>query len=94
MLSQQEYFFSKWARNSINTSVLESKKDPINDCLILPYELKEVVTCLDVLHHEFVTKHSYLITKKTGKETKLHFVFMGDSRIRQQFINFLRVSKF
>ena len=92
LLSDQDYFFSKLARKSSNDKLLESKTDPQYDCVLLPYKKKEVVTCLDSLYQEYIAKHSSKITTQNGKETKLNFVFMGDSRMRQQFLNFLRVS--
>ena len=46
-------------------------------CRLNWYTIKDAVNCLTEI--------------KTAK--KLHFAFIGDSRIRQQFLNFLKVSK-
>ena len=47
------------------------------NCRLNWYTIKDAVNCLT--------------ESKTAK--KLHFAFIGDSRIRQQFLNFLKVSK-
>ena len=48
------------------------------------YSSKETVACLDALE----TMNSQKPFKKT------HFAFMGDSRVRNQFLNFLQVHPF
>ncbi|XP_046452669.1 N-acetylneuraminate 9-O-acetyltransferase-like isoform X1 [Daphnia pulex] len=84
LLVKQYYHFEKWARRIFNTDrVLISKKRKGSSCRLLHYTVKRAVTCIDVLHQESVTK--------TRRLSKLSFVFMGDSRIRQQFYNFLKL---
>jgi hypothetical protein len=48
-----------------------------------------MVTHLDVITSENVA--SYSGTRNFSKRKTLHFVFIGDSRIRQHFLNVLKV---
>lgn len=61
---------------------LKSKTIP---CRIQHYKAEQMVACLDALND--------LTTKTQNGRGELHFAFIGDSRTRQQFFNFVRVSK-
>ena len=52
-----------------------------NKCELRLLKTEDVVACFDYLH---------MISSRPW----LHFAFIGDSRIRQQFYNFLKVDKF
>ena len=60
-------------------------QDERRSCRLLYYTDELVVSCLDAFYE------SRKLSKNLNIEKKLHFVFMGDSRIRQQFFNFIRV---
>jgi hypothetical protein len=79
LLDQQEYNYVEFARGSYDdsSSRLISKT---GSCKLLHYSAENAVACLDAL-------------KKGSTKNTLHFAFMGDSRIRQQFYNFVRVNK-
>ena len=50
------------------------------ECSLYPYTAENVVTCVDSIH-----------SSRQSSESLLHFVFVGDSRARQQFYNFIKV---
>ncbi len=57
------------------------------------YTFDQVVECFDALYERHYSARRFpnnLISIDRPQEN-LHFVFIGDSRIRQQFINFLKV---
>lgn len=85
LLDRRDYHFETWARNSIDTSLLISKTPLRNHCRLLRFTSESVVTCFDVLHND-------IYWKNFNNFSNLHLAFMGDSRIRQHFFNFLRVS--
>ncbi len=89
LLDQHEYCDNERSGKSYNRSVL--KKEDIKSIPILRYTAKSVVACLDVLYLERISKKKKNIANYNLRSPELHFVFMGDSRIRQQFIYFLRV---
>jgi len=60
---------------------------PKAQCDLFDYTPEHVSTCLDVLHLKLT------VEKKTAGKKMLHFAFVGDSRIRQQFYNFIKVSQ-
>jgi hypothetical protein len=61
-------------------------------CRLLHYTTERIVACLDDLHdHLDLTNQN--MPNITAPHKSLHFVFMGDSRIRQQFFNFVKVSQ-
>jgi hypothetical protein len=77
-----------------------------NRCRLMSYTSgRPIVSCLDALfhhhHHEWLARnHSsnsrsnkFLAARYDDEaaESELIFVFIGDSRIRQQFINFVKV---
>ncbi len=85
LLDKQGYNFANWARKHSNMEILPiSKKIYGSSCRLLNYTNKHAVNCIDVLHQKIVPK--------TKRSSRLHLVFMGDSRIRQQFYNFLKAS--
>lgn len=70
-------------------------------CRLLNYTTKQMVACIDNLNQENVllpVVRQANLPKNYTKNVKdniqmQHVVFLGDSRIRQQFFNFLRVSR-
>ncbi len=83
--------FLKEGSSSYKRNRLFSKSHN-HHCRLLRYTVKDAVACFDALYQEQVLFNFQQIYKKANKATKLFFVFMGDSRIRQQFFNFLQVS--
>ena len=53
--------------------------EPIAECRLHQYRSQDVVHCLDKM--------------SSSTNRKLHFVVLGDSRMRQQFFEFLSVSR-
>jgi hypothetical protein len=61
-------------------------------CRLLNYTIRKVVTCFDYLYQEHTSMNSLHQTNNTSEDPLvLNFVFIGDSRIRQQYYNFLQV---
>jgi hypothetical protein len=89
LLDHHEYCDNKRNGKSYNRSVL--KKEDINSIPILQFTVQSVVACLDVLYLERIFKKKKNNANYILRSPELHFVFMGDSRIKQQFIYFLRV---
>ena len=85
LLDQRDYHYVNWATRSSNNRLV-SKTHPPYSCRLLHYTSKRAVTCFDFL--------SQFRLKQNGKFSKLHFIFMGDSRMRQQFFYFLKVYSF
>jgi hypothetical protein len=69
-------------------SLLKSRDDG-TICRLMRYTGQPIVTCLDALFHQATANisNSPLMTMPD----ELLFIFMGDSRIRQQFLNFAKV---
>ena len=65
--------------NPLDRRMIESKQ-----CRLRLYDTSDVVSCVDSMSvHQNETSAS--------RKGKLHFMFIGDSRIRQQFYSFFRV---
>ena len=93
LLDQQEFNYAKEARGfCYNNSRLISKT---GSCRLVNYTAERIVGCLDTLYHRddyFATILNSNITEHVNSRCKeLYFAFMGDSRMRQQFLNFIRV---
>ncbi len=76
-----------------NSLKLNSK---FGSCRLLQYTVDSVVTCLDSLYctDKLAAQHvpsNVLNRNNILYHKELHFAFIGDSRIRQQFFNFLKV---
>lgn len=91
LLSGREYNYAKWARGSYDNR-LESTT---GSCRLLYYTTERIVSCLDSFrdHKHFDLPHQYLKNISKTQQNNLHFAFIGDSRIRQQFLNFVKVSR-
>ncbi|KZS12572.1 Uncharacterized protein APZ42_022703 [Daphnia magna] len=74
LLDQREYHYEKEKLGSFDSRRLMSKTGP---CRLLQYTVERAVACLDA------------IREGSPHQNFLHLVFIGDSRIRQQFFNFL-----
>lgn len=94
LLEQQKCDYPKLGKCFSDIRLSSSKIYQQNSCKLLQYNSKHVVLCLDAINNEKCYRNDCKIKKqKTYRNfsNKLHFVFMGDSRIRQQFFNFLKV---
>jgi hypothetical protein len=80
--------------DDIISRLMTSFRNPDGEfCRLMSYTSGRpiVACCLDALFHRH--HHEWLLAKndKATAETELIFIFIGDSRIRQQFINFVKV---
>ena len=78
LLDKRQYHYPKETIGSYfdSSQYLMAKSGP---CLLLNYTAERIVECLDTIRYQ----HS--------SDIQLRFIFMGDSRTRQQFLNFVRV---
>jgi len=77
--------------NTVRTD--SAKPHGLHSCRLLKYSTELAVACIDTLYQKYVNARNQPDdANRTIIQTELHFVFMGDSRIRQQFFNFLQVS--
>ena len=83
LLNKREYRYVKEARGSYDNSRLISG---MGLCQLLHYTSKQAVSCFDALYSSLNLNP---INSRSNKN--LHFAFVGDSRIRQQFFNWLKV---
>jgi hypothetical protein len=58
----------------------------------MPYSVRHVVTCFDTIYEKQFVNRNHYEAYNIGEPGPLHFVFIGDSRIRQLFFYFLKVS--
>jgi hypothetical protein len=94
LLNDKNYHFEQWARRPFNNSMqfLYKTKLP-KSCKLIQYSVDHVVACFDVLYSQQTSRNHNSSTNKCNGSSGLHFVFIGDSRIRQQFFYFLKVLK-
>ncbi len=92
ILDKRKYRFEKWDRSFFNRFWLANITTNWHSCEILKYTVETVVKCFDVLYKEHAVSESAYSMDNFEEATDLHFVFMGDSRIRQQYYNFLQVN--
>jgi hypothetical protein len=59
-------------------------------CRLMRYTAHPIATCLDALFHQQVATAN-ISSSSPLMPDELLFFFMGDSRIRQQFFNFVKV---
>lgn len=80
--------------DDIVSQLMTSFRNPDGEfCRLMSYTSgRPIVACLDALFHHH-HHHEWLLAKndKATVESELIFIFIGDSRIRQQFINFVKV---
>lgn len=95
------------SKSSNQSVVLKPDAQQPNPCRLLDYTTKHVVNCIDAYNsikqtviwtNKPLNDNPSIITNDTSNETKeptavsmLRVAFVGDSRIRQQFFNFLKV---
>ncbi|KAK4010374.1 hypothetical protein OUZ56_019520 [Daphnia magna] len=85
LLDQREFYYEKEKNGFLDSSRLISKTGP---CWLRRYTVEHAVTCFDRLD----SNRDKLETNPVlNRRKQLRFVFMGDSRIRQQFLNFIRL---
>ena len=90
LLDQRDYQYASSATSSTKDRLV-SKTHPHYSCRLIGYTVNRAVTCFDHLSQLQVSNARNVTTKPNGKSLNLHFVFMGDSRMRQQFFYFLKV---
>lgn len=74
------YYSKSWTRN------VDSKNDRVVNHLH-SYTMGDVVTCIESIR----MSQQQDIIRYNKPDNMLHLVFVGDSRSRQQFYNFLKV---
>ncbi|XP_045028868.1 N-acetylneuraminate 9-O-acetyltransferase isoform X1 [Daphnia magna] len=80
LLESEGSHYEKESTGIFSGNRLKSKTIP---CRIQHYKAEQMVACLDALND--------LTTKTQNGRGELHFAFIGDSRTRQQFFNFVRL---
>ncbi|XP_059351674.1 N-acetylneuraminate 9-O-acetyltransferase-like [Daphnia carinata] len=75
LINGGEYHYAKEAKGSYISNRLMSDGSP---CRLLQYTPSRIAACLDAMKGEKSVE-------------MLHFLFMGDSRLRQHFFNFVRL---
>jgi hypothetical protein len=91
LLDKREHHYAKEANGSYDNSRMISK---LGSCQLIRYTFEQVVGCFDALyerHYLFAENFSNNVTLINRPNRTLHFAFIGDSRMRQQFLNFLKV---
>jgi hypothetical protein len=78
LLDKKRYYYVQKAKGSYyDSSRLMTQS---GSCRLLNYTTERLVACLDTLRN------------RQPFDGPLHLLFMGDSRIRQHFLNFVRVN--
>ncbi|KZS12727.1 Uncharacterized protein APZ42_022882 [Daphnia magna] len=88
LLNQSDYHYVTWARKSSNSNHLLSKTKDEYSCRLMSYKIKQAVTCFDIQVEGTAGRDENATVERFPK---IHLVFIGDSRIRQQFFYFLRL---
>ena len=90
LLDKRGYHYAKEAGGSYDNSRMISS---IGLCHLLDYSFERAVGCIDALYVRYNSTWNspHILNHVNGPDRKLHFAFIGDSRIRQQFFNFLKV---
>lgn len=94
LLDKREFLYEKLDGAFFNSFQSDSLTPYWGKCRLLNYTVKKVVSCFDALYQEHIRLNSLHQRNVNEDPTMLHFVFIGDSRIRQQYYNFLQVSLF
>lgn len=89
-LNRKNYPDIKRNRKISRSNPLDSRKGM---CRLIQFNMDHVVTCLDHLYYQsqFFRGFTENETYGTFPSAELTFLFVGDSRVRQQFYNFLKV---
>ena len=92
LLDKREYHYAKETGGSYDNSRMISK---LGSCHLLDYNFERTVDCIDTIYvrHNSDWDSSNILNPNNDSNKNLHFAFIGDSRIRQQFFNFLKVRK-
>jgi hypothetical protein len=93
ILDKRNYRFEKWDTPSLDRIRKTKLTSNWQSCEILKYTVERVVKCFDSLFKEHILSQSAYSMDNLKEHTDLHFVFIGDSRIRQQYYNFLQVNE-
>ncbi|XP_046457567.1 N-acetylneuraminate 9-O-acetyltransferase-like [Daphnia pulex] len=90
LLDKREHHYAKKADGSYDNSRLITKT---GSCHLTRYTQAEAVGCLDALYDHLTEKSSNKpnLNLLNNSRKRLHIAFVGDSRIRQQFHNFLKL---
>ena len=86
LLDLRQYDFTRWAKNPEGSNLIMSSSNG-DVCQLAHYTASRVVNCIDSLQEKFIQRAK----KPMQKGKALHFAFIGDSRIRQQYLNVLKV---
>ncbi|XP_046452622.1 N-acetylneuraminate 9-O-acetyltransferase-like [Daphnia pulex] len=90
LLDLKAYHYENWVSRSYN-SQLSEKRTYQKSCRLLKYTTGRAVKCIDALNEERINQENLVMENNSKIFQKLHFVFVGDSRMRQQFYNFLKL---
>ena len=79
--------------NLLDKRQIRYAKEAGGSCQLLHYTFERAVGCFDALYERHYSDWNspHILNHINGPDRKLHFAFIGDSRIRQQFFNFLKV---
>jgi hypothetical protein len=79
--------------NLLDKRQIRYAKEAGGSCKLLHYTFERAVGCFDALYERHYSDWNspHILNHINGSDSKLHFAFIGDSRIRQQFFNFLKV---
>jgi hypothetical protein len=93
LLDNRVHHYAKEADGSYDNSRMISK---LGSCQLTRYTFERVVACFNVLcERHNLARNNYSLNNLNvvnRLHKNLHFAFIGDSRMRQQFINFLKVN--
>jgi hypothetical protein len=90
LLDKREHRYAKEANGSYDSSRMISK---LGSCQLIRYTFEQAVGCFDEFHERnFLAQNlSNNLNLINRPHKTLHLAFIGDSRMRQQFFNFLKV---
>ena len=79
--------------NLLDKRQIRYVKEAGGSCQLLHYTFERAVGCFYALYERHYSDWNspHILNHINGPDSKLHFAFIGDSRIRQQFFNFLKV---
>ncbi|XP_057369407.1 uncharacterized protein LOC130690408 [Daphnia carinata] len=80
LLDQRHYHYEKETDGSYRFT-----SDQSGSCRLVQYTTDRVVSCIDSLHY------AKQLASNGSSNSPLFFIFLGDSRVRQQYINFVRL---
>jgi hypothetical protein len=90
LLDNREHHYANEADGSYDSIRMISKS---GSCQLIRYALEQAVGCFDEFYERnYLAENSFNNLNLINIPNKtLHFVLIGDYRMRQQFVNFLKV---